>query len=162
MESVHAKPIQQGVALAQVWFDDVVPGASLRAGPHRVTREDIIEFASRWDPFPFHIDEVAAAATPLGGLFASGIHTLAIKQLLVHRLPILESAVASLGYDELRFAKAVRPGAELTLVWTWGERRESRSQPDRGLVKAAVRLEQADGVPVLTYNDTVMMLKRGA
>ena len=145
---------------AELWFEDVVPGASLRAGPHEVTSEEIIGFAAQWDPFPFHTDEAAAAHSPMGGLFASGIHTLAIKQRLLHRLPVLASAVASLGYDEVRFLRAVRPGAQLTLVWTWGDKRESRSQPDRGIVRVSARLDAADGEPVFAYKDTILMLKR--
>jgi acyl dehydratase len=147
-------------AASQLWFEDVVPGASLRSGPHEVTREEIIEFARQWDPFPFHVDEAAAGASAIGGLCASGIHILAIKQRLLHRLPVLESAVASLGYDEVRFLRPVHPGARLTLVWTWGEKRESRSRPDRGVVQITATLEDADGGVVFSYRDNVLMLKR--
>jgi acyl dehydratase len=146
---------------ASLFFEDVVPGQSLRAGPHTVTREAILAFGRAWDPFPFHADEQAAAASPMGGLIASGVHTLAVKQRLVYELPIRDSAIASLGHDALRYLKPVRPGTELWLVWTWVGKRLSQSQPGRGIVQADVRLEDAAGEAYLRYTDNVMMRVRG-
>nr|WP_225121621.1 MaoC/PaaZ C-terminal domain-containing protein [Bradyrhizobium sp. BRP22] len=58
------------------YFEDVEVGDSQKAGPYSVSKEEIIQFAKRYDPRPFHIDEAAAARSVFGGLSASAAHTL--------------------------------------------------------------------------------------
>jgi len=91
------------------------PGARIALGDHHVTREEIVAFAARWDPQPFHLSEELAAATPLGELVASGVHVLAVFQRLAcigffREAPI----VAGRGFDALRLHRPVRPGTTLT------------------------------------------------
>ena len=64
------------------WFDDLALGMRFKSGDKLVTRDDIIRFASEFDPQPFHLDEAAAQRTPLKGLAASGWHTAAIAMRL--------------------------------------------------------------------------------
>jgi len=93
-----------------LYFEDLPVGRTLYAGPHEVTKEEIIEFASRWNPQPVHTDEAQAQASIFGGLTASGCHSFAITSLLAKRLPDRVKSVAALATDELRFPNPVRPG----------------------------------------------------
>jgi acyl dehydratase len=122
----------------------------------------MVAYAEKWDPFPFHVDEAAARASIHGGLIASGEYTMAVKQALIHRLGANEALIASMGYDELRYLGPVRPGDSLTLTMECTDKRESRSKPDRGIVKYKVGLTNQDNEPVLSYTDIVLLAKRRA
>ena len=65
------------------YFEDFEPGQVSEAGPYVVSREEIIDFARRFDPQPFHLDEEAGRATHFGGLVASGWHTAALSHKLL-------------------------------------------------------------------------------
>jgi acyl dehydratase len=122
-----------------------------------MTKEEIVEVGSRWDPQPFHIDEAAARATDYKGLIASGLHTIAASI----RLSTLEhpktAAVAGLGIDELRFSRAVRPGDRLTQTTEVIETRPSQTRPGRGIVRGRRAVRNQDGVVVLSYVLTWMV-----
>jgi len=125
----------------QRWFEDYQPGLVLEFGSIRVDEAELIEFARRYDPQPFHIDADAAAKGAFGGLIASGWHTgsLMMRLLVEHYL----SPVASLGspgLDELRWLAPVRPGDTLSARVTILETRRSQSKPDRGLVRAQMEV----------------------
>jgi acyl dehydratase len=143
-----------------MFYEDIVVGTSTRVGSYRVEAGDIVSYARRWDPLPVHTDATAAQQTTFGGLTASGSHTLAIRTLLMHRVPIQESVIATGGWDEVRFHKPVRPGDELWLEVTWVAKRRSTSKPDRGIVTASMKLLDQDGVIVLSHKNTIFMRLR--
>ena len=70
--------------MPRIYFEDIVPGSITTCGPRTITREEIIAFASEFDPQPMHLDEEAAKKTMLGGLSASGWHTCAIMMRLIY------------------------------------------------------------------------------
>ena len=144
------------------YFEDVVVGATVTAGPYRVTRDEMVAFARKWDPFPFNVDEAAGRDSIYGGLIASGEYTMAVKQALIHRLGGNEALIGSMGYDELRYLGPVRPDDRLTLSMECTDKRDSRSKPDRGIVKYRVTLTNQDDEPVLSYIDIVLLAKRAA
>jgi acyl dehydratase len=130
---------------------------------YEVTKEEIMSFAAQWDPMPFHLDEDVAKASPLGKLFASSIHTVAIGVKLAHTMIEEEAAiVAGLGWDELRFLVPVCVGDRLRVRSQLISKRESKSQSDRGiLVSLNEVFNQRDQV-VASYKMTSMILLRGA
>jgi acyl dehydratase len=130
---------------------------------YEVTKEEIMSFAAQWDPMPFHLDEDVAKASPLGKLFASSIHTVAIGVKLAHTMIEEEAAiVAGLGWDELRFLVPVCVGDRLRVRSQLISKRESKSQPDRGiLVSLNEVFNQRDQV-VASYKMSSMILLRGA
>ena len=134
----------------------------MRVGSYRVDADDILNYARRWDPLPIHTDPEAASRTPFGGLTASGSHTVAIRTLLMHRVPIQEGVIAAGGWDEIRFLKPVRPGDNLSLEVTWEAKRRSESKPDRGVVTAAMKLLNQHGDIVLTQKSTIIMRLRNS
>jgi len=141
-----------------IFYEDIQAGECIRLGPYQVTRDEIIEFARAWDPLPIHVDEQAAAAGPFGGLTASGLHILGIRQRLVLRLPI--RAIATFGFDEVRFPAPVRPGDALTLHLSWIDKRLSASKPDRGIVGIGFALFNQHAVEVMRHRDTILIWRR--
>ena len=125
----------------QRWFEDYRPGLVLEFGAMPVGQAEVVEFARRYDPQPFHTDAEAAAGGPYGGLIASGWHTgsLMMRMLVEHYLSP-ESSLGSPGLDELRWLAPVRPGDTLSMRVTVLEARRSRSKPDRGLVRAQMEV----------------------
>ncbi|HXD17804.1 MAG TPA: MaoC/PaaZ C-terminal domain-containing protein [Vicinamibacterales bacterium] len=143
-----------------MFYEDIEVGHSVRVGSYRVDADDIVSYARRWDPLPVHVDEAAARRTMFGGLTASGSHTLAIRTLLLHRVPIQDGVIAAGGWDEVRFHAPVRPGDELSLEVTWLAKRRSASKPDRGIVTALMKLLNQESAVVLSHKDTIFMRLR--
>jgi len=145
----------------QRWFEDYRPGLVLEFGSAAVDEAEVIEFARRFDPQPFHVDAEAAAQGSFGGLIASGWHTgsLMMRLLVEHYL----SPVASLGspgIDELRWLAPVRPGDTLSVRVTILETRRSQSKPDRGLVRALMEVLNQRGEVVMSMRALNFMLCR--
>ena len=144
------------------YFDDLNIGDLFHFGPYHVTREELIEFNTRWDPLPIHLDDAAAQARGLKGMTASGQYTLCVKQKMLNGAPWTAAVIGALGFDELRFPHPVYPGDDLSLTIECLELRASNSKPDRGIVKFVFRVTNQDGVAVLNYLDTVMFGRRPA
>jgi acyl dehydratase len=133
------------------YFEDFQAGDVSEFGPVSVTAEDIVEFAQRYDPQPFHLDAEAGAATPYGGLIASGWHTIALYMGMFVRGVLLDSAsLGSPGVEELRWLAPVRPGDELRGRSTVTEARASSTNPRRGTVFTTNEMLNQDGVVVMT------------
>ena len=142
------------------YFEDFEVGDSRKAGPYFVSKDEIIQFAKRYDPRPFHIDEAAAARSVFAGLSASAAHTFAIFISLTNKFQPPVRVIALLGYDELRLPNAVRPGDNLYLESTTLEKRESKSKPDRGIVRSQGRLRNQKGETVLQCVYSVLVERR--
>lgn len=133
------------------YFEDYREGAVYEYGYYVVDEAEVIEFARRFDPQPFHVDPEAAARTQFGGLIASGWHAGAIlMRLLADHYLTTVASLASPGIDELHWNLPVRPGDRLKLRTTTLETRVSRSKPDRGLVRTKGELiNQDEAVPLM-------------
>ncbi|HEY3185510.1 MAG TPA: MaoC family dehydratase [Gaiellaceae bacterium] len=133
------------------FWEDFSVGEVAQLGEVEVTRDEIVEFAQRFDPQPFHVDEEAAANGPFGGLVASGWHTNALFMGLFVRSILLDSAsMGSPGVEELRWTAPVRPGDRLTGRVTVTDVQPSAKRPDRGTVFTTGELLNQDGVVVMT------------
>jgi acyl dehydratase len=121
--------------MANLYFEELQIGGRSTAGPYLVSKEGIIRFAKEYDPIPRHIDEEIAARSAFGGLTASGSHTFAIYILLTGQLQPHFQVLMGLGWDEVKLPNPVRPGDQLDLEMTVLEMRESKSRPDRGIVR---------------------------
>ena len=132
------------------FFEDYTVGATYLCGSFTVTQDEIIEFATQYDPQTMHIDPDHAAKGPFGGVIASGWHTVARTMRLVveHLLP--HDGLASPGVDELRWPHPVRPGDTLTLHATIQQARRSASKPDRGLLHSLLEVFNQNGELVLS------------
>jgi len=149
--------------MGKEYFEDVVLNRKKFLGDHLVTREEIIEYARKWDPQPFHIDEEAARSYPYGGLIASSGYTLAVVTLLRATTEKPEPAVLGmLGYEKVKILKPVYPGDTLTATSEPVEKRESESRSDRGIVTALVEVRNQHDETVLSYTVKAMIAKRPA
>lgn len=134
------------------YWEDFRVGETAEFGNKHVTKEEIIEFASEFDPQPFHLDEEAGRQSILGGLCASGWHSCAMMMRLMCDGYILESAsMGAPGVDEVRWRKPVYVGDTLRIRRTCTERRPSKSRPEMGLTKFHIEmLNQKDEVVVIS------------
>jgi acyl dehydratase len=132
------------------FFEDYIVGATYVGGSFSVTEAEIIAFASEYDPQVMHVDPDLAAKGPLGGLIASGWHTIARTMRLVVDNFLPHNGLAAPGIDELRWPRPVRPGDILTLHATVQEARRSRTKPDRGLVHTLLEVLNRDGEVVMS------------
>jgi acyl dehydratase len=133
------------------YFEDFEPGQVLELGSRTVSEDEIIDFASRFDPQPFHVDPEAAAGSVFGGLIASGWHTGAMwMRLYVDTMLGSASAQGSPGIEELRWLAPVRPGDTLHGRLTVLDTTPSERRPDRGTVRIRGEMVNQDGVTVLS------------
>jgi len=147
------------------YFEDIELNKVSKAPPYYISKEEIIEFASVWDPQPFHTDEEAAKKWPLG-LSASSLHTMAIS-VRAFSTPDADmdehpAAIAGMGWDEIRMPHPVRPGDTLTVQGFVGSKRESKSKPDMGIIVTHIEVYNQDEVLVLSYKIATMVLKESA
>lgn len=144
-----------------IYFEDFTPGKVFELGAVEMTEDEIVEFATRFDPQPFHIDRDAAARTPFGGIIASGWHTCSYcMRLMVDGLLSRTISLGSPGVDQIRWLAPVRPGDRLSARMTVEEARASASNPARGTVAFVSEMENQDGVPVLSMRAVAMFGRR--
>ncbi len=116
-------------------YEDLAPGLTLPLGPRAVSKEEILDFAREYDPQPFHLDEAAGKASPLGGLAASGWHTLSLLMRMMCDSYLNDStSQGAPGVEFNRWKKPVLAGDVLSGFTTVIERRTLRSRPGIGLV----------------------------
>jgi acyl dehydratase len=133
------------------YLEDFHPGETIELGSRQVDRDEIIEFARKYDPQPFHVDEEAGRRSIYGGLIASGWHTVAMfMRLLVDTVASRSASMGSPGIDEIRFLKPVRPGDTIRARMVVLEVVPSRSKPDRGHLRASYEVFNQHGDPVMT------------
>ncbi len=133
------------------WFEDYRPGNVYDLGPITVSEAEIIAFATKYDPQPFHVDPNIGLASPLGGLVASGWHTCALMmRMMVDGLISIPASLGSPGMDEIRWLKPVNPGDVLRGRAEITSARRSQSKPDRGIVKMTIAVSNQHGETVLT------------
>jgi acyl dehydratase len=133
------------------YFEDYVAGSVHEFGSILVDESEIIDFARRYDPQPFHTDPAEAQKSVFGGLIASGWHTASMTmRLLVEHYISHVASLGSPGVDELRWLKPVRPGDTLSLRVTLLETLRSRTKPDQGFIRALTEVRNQDGEVVMT------------
>ena len=132
------------------YFEDYVPGLTVDCGNFSISEAEIIAFAKEYDPQPFHVDPVAAADGPFGGLIASGWQTTSLMmRLLVEHFLSPETSLGAAGVDEIRWPSPVRPGDTLHVRGTVLEARRSKSKPDRGIVRSVAEVTNQRGETVM-------------
>lgn len=136
----------------QRYLDDLQAGQRFESGGITLTEAEIIDFAWRYDPQPFHLDVNAAAESPYGGLIASGFQSLALCfRLFIQSGVLAGSSLGSPGIDELRWLAPVRPGDTLRSVVEVIEVRPSASKPDRGIARMKYQAINQRGEAVLSF-----------
>jgi acyl dehydratase len=145
-----------------IYFEDMDVGASRVFGHYDVTREEVLDFARKYDPQPFHLSDEEAAKTHFGRLAASGWHTCAMTMAVIARAVVddKQAGLGSPGVDELRWLKPVYPGDRLTVTGTIVDKTPSRSKPEIGSVRTETIVTNQDEVPVMRFTSIVLMRRR--
>lgn len=146
----------------KIFYEDIEIGVEETYGSYDVTREEVIDFAGKYDPQPFHLNDDIAKQSVFGALCASGWHTCAMAmRIMVDRMMAEGFAgMGSPGVDNIRWKKPVFPGDTLSVRMRTTEKRPSASRPNIGLIKGAYEvLNQKDEV-VMTMETNVMVLRR--
>lgn len=142
-----------------LYWEDLEVGTTIAFGSYAVTREEVLEFARKYDPQPFHLSDEAAAKTHFGRIAASGWHTAAMTMRVIveslSRQP--QAGLGSPGVDELRWLKPVYPGDTLTMRGQIVDKTPSRSKPDLGTIRTQTIVTNQDGVDVMRFISIVLM-----
>ena len=148
---------------ATLYWEDFRSGEALEIGRHTFTQEEIIAFATQFDPQPFHTDPEAARGTFYGGLIASGWHTCAIGMRLMVQAYIGRAASAgSPGVENIRWLGPVRPGDTITYRRVILESRPSGSRPGIGLLRSRSEALNQHGELVMTMEGWQLFARRTA
>jgi len=154
------------------YFEDVAIGEATELGSYTFTAEEIIAFAARFDPQPFHLSDEGARATYFGKLAASGWHTAAVYMKLMsrHRANLVEAAKArgetpaawgpSPGFRDLRWTKPVYAGDTISYRSRIVEKKELRSKPTLGLVGFTNEGRNAAGEVIFSFLGSIFVERR--
>ena len=148
----------------QEWFfESYIQGSVFEFGPLEVDENEVLEFARRYDPQPFHIDHEAAKKSSFEGIIASGWQTCSfVMRTLVDNYFSPVSSLGSPGIDEIRWEFPVRPGDKLMVRATIIETKLSRSKPDRGIVRTFIETINQQEDIVMSFRSVNFMLCRGS
>jgi acyl dehydratase len=141
-------------------YEDYEVGSQIILGSHFLTSEEIINFAKKWDPAPFHIDKKAGLESTHGSLTAAGAHLIAIRIKLIQDRGVNPYIIATMGWDKVRFIKPAKPGDKLTLSYKCIEKRLSKSRQNCGIVTMYFEMINQSNVIILSLNDTILVRTR--
>jgi len=133
------------------YWDDLNEGERLSCRPVAFEQEEIINFANRYDPQPFHVNKEIARASIFGGLIASALHTISACTRVVVEAQGDLAIMSGLGIDEVKLFNPVRPGDVLSIEAYWSDLKRSRSKPDRGIANLKCKISNQRGEPVAEY-----------
>lgn len=145
-----------------LYYEDIEVGVVRRFGSKQVTREEVIDFAGKYDPQPFHLDDKAAANTHFGQLSASGWHTgsMAMRMMVDNMKEHEQAGLGSPGIEDLRWLTPVYPGDTLRCETEVLEKRRSASRPEMGLFKSKLTVFNQHDAPVMTMVSTGLIRVR--
>ncbi len=143
------------------YYEDIELHQKIVVGEYTTDRDEMLEFARKWDPQPYHIDEEAARSYPNEQLtsasgYTLGITTLLLAQMESHRVAVL----ANLEYEHTKLPVAVLPEDHLTMTMEHLEKRDSRSNPHRGIVRTLMEVKNQNDEVVLNYVGVALVAKR--
>lgn len=145
----------------KVWWEDLDVGQVIDLGSLSPTADEIVAFATQFDPQPFHLSEDAGKASVFGGLCASGWHTCSMAmRLMVTNFLNQSSSLGSPGLENIRWIKPVFPGDTLSLRQTITEKRPMSKRPDVGLVRTIWEMLNQHGDQVLHMEGYGMFRRR--
>lgn len=148
------------------YWEDITVGDTASFGRYEVTRDEVLDFAGKYDPQAFHLSDEAAAKTHFGRVAASGWHTCAMMMAMnvEHMKAQIEpsAGLGAAGIDELRWLKPVYPGDVLRCESEVLEKRASNSRPDMGSTRTRTTVFNQDDVPVMSFIAIALWRRRPA
>ncbi|MBP1852600.1 MaoC family dehydratase [Rhizobium halophytocola] len=147
--------------MATLYFEDFELGRVFEFKPKTVTAEEIVAFASEFDPQPMHISESAGQASILGGLSASGWHTSCLlMQMMIEAYVLQAASEGAPGIEDMAWKRPVLAGDTLSGRSKVLAARALRSRPGIGIVNFTHQLENQNGQIVLQSENPIMMRLR--
>ncbi|MCX8100410.1 MAG: MaoC family dehydratase [Geminicoccaceae bacterium] len=147
--------------MSELWLEDFTVGRVFTTRGCTLSEAQILDFAWQHDPQPFHIDAIAAAEGPYGGIIASGFQTLLVAFRLFYQEKVINAAsMGSPGMDEVRWLAPVRPGDTIRVRAEVLEVRPSRSKPDRGTAVIAYTVVNQREEPVMRFRCIHILARR--
>jgi acyl dehydratase len=131
------------------YWDDLAEGECLDCRSITFSLQEIMEFARKYDPQTFHIDEQAAAASRFGGIIASSLQTLSACTRVIVDAQGDMAILSGLHIEQVQLQNPVRPDDVLTLQAYWTDLIRSRSKPDRGMATARFKAVNQNGAIVI-------------
>jgi acyl dehydratase len=143
------------------YFEDFFPGQEIALGSRTVSEEEIVAFATQFDPQPFHVDPAAAAGSIYGGVIASGWHTCSLMmRMIVDKLMSESSSMGSPGLDGVRWLLPVRAGDTISVSYITTKVKPSTTKNDRGVVWSKWTATNQHGQLVCTVEGMGMFGRR--
>ena len=158
MERVAASETRDTSAV--IYFEDLKIGERSLVGTYVVSKEEAVEFARKWEPQPYHVDEGAAETSRYGGLTVCSLYLFAVCTRLFFQCEDQIAVTAMLGKDEVRLPKPARPGDSLAYYTECVAKRASRTRPDSGIITLLDTLSNLSGETVLTQKVTLLVSRR--
>lgn len=146
--------------MARRYFEDITEGERLQCQRVTMTRAEIMEFAKRFDPQPFHIDEHAAKDSFFGGLIASSLHTLSACTRAVVEAQGDMAIVSGVGMEEAKMFNPVRPGDVLSIEAWWADLKRSHAKPGLGFAAIRCKVTNQNHEPIIEYGYRYMLACR--
>lgn len=144
-------------------FEDLAVGDTYESDGRTVTQTEIIDFADRFDPQPFHVDVAAAQDSMFGGLVASGIHTFGICQRLATEAFYNDAAfLGGLGVNDLRLPIPTHPGDTLSAQVTVEKKRPEEGRSDCGHVDVHIEGFNQHGELAVSWTALAIIGRREA
>ena len=150
--------------MSRSYYEDIPVGLRFGGESYRVDRDEMLDFARKWDPRPYHVDDAAGAAAGYGAAIASGAYTTAVFTLLAMRSRTKagdQAVLAGLG-AEIRLPHPVRAGDLLRYDAEIVAKRESKGRPDAGIIHTLARVTNQDGVLVYESKTATLVARRPA
>ncbi len=148
-----------------LYYEDFTVGQEITSSePYEMSKEAIIAFATEFDPQPMHIDEEGAKNSLFGRLVASGWHTSSATMRLKTQtlLADLAGGLVGMGVESVRWPRPTLPGDKLRLLITILDMRESKSKPDKGIIKYKVETFNQHDELVMEMVTAVIATRRGS
>ena len=148
------------IPLKDRYYEDFSVGDSFTLGSVEMVEEEMIAFATQFDPQRFHVDPEAAAQTIYGGLIASGWHTGSLMMRLSADDFLGDNCLGAAGTSELSWPAPVRAGDILTLRIEVLSMRESNSRPNLGFLELTNELINQNGEVVIRVVPTMLIARK--
>jgi acyl dehydratase len=142
------------------FYEDLDVGETDAFGSYQISREEIVEFAEKYDPQPMHLDETVAEDSIFDELIASGWQTAALTMRLTVEHDDEVATLAGVGLDNLRWERPLKPGDTLSLRTEIVDKRLSERHDDRGYVTRRVEGVNQDGDVVISYDGIALVRRR--
>ena len=146
---------------SKIYFEDIEVDSQFESPWYSVPRDEVMDFARRWDPYPHHLDEAVAQASLFKGIAACAPHIFAISSRLSHDLPGPLALIAGLGGDGLALLAPVRADSRVRLIRRFTSKRLSKSRPGAGIVSIEDTLYSPEEEALFRTSGSILIACRG-